>query len=110
MRAYIGTGSDEEKLALLQKYAPVNYLIARIFPVPVHYSLQPGQPVYHTEAYTLMKCPIVLFEEAIKAVQRDLPVQTPSDIPARPLVCLTPLLGDDDRNIRPKIDEIKRIS
>lgn len=31
----------------------------------------------------------------------ELPSQTPFDIPANPLVCITPLLGDDNDNIAP---------
>lgn len=33
-RAYVGFGSDKEKLALLQSHALVDYLIATPFPVP----------------------------------------------------------------------------
>lgn len=32
-RAYIGTGSDEEKLAFLRSRAPIDYLVARPFPI-----------------------------------------------------------------------------
>ena len=108
-RTYIGTGSDEEKLALLQKFAQVDYLIARMFTIPVKFRID-GKLIYHKDALNLMPSPIAFFEEAIKTLQNDLPVQTPLDIPAKPLVCLTPLLGDDAGNIRPIIDEVKRLS
>jgi len=48
----------------------------------------------------LLDNPVVLFEEAIQALHRDLPVQTPFEIPKKPLVCITRLLGRC-RNIRP---------
>ena len=108
-RAYIGTGSDENKLAMLQKFAQVDYLIARIFAIPVEFRID-GSLIYHKDALWLLDSPIAFFEEAIKALQSDLPSQTPLDIPVRPLVCLTPLLGDDAGNIRPIISEVKRLS
>jgi len=108
-RAYIGTGSDEEKMALLQQYALVDYLIARIFPIPSKFHID-GQPIYHKAGLDLMSSPAELFEEAIQALQRDLPSQTPLDIPTKPLVCVTPLMGDDDGNIRPQFSDIERYS
>ena len=91
-RAYVGTGSDQEKSALLQKFAAVDYLIARIFPIPPKLHIQ-GQPVYHKAALDLMDSSIDLFAEAIQAIQRDLPSQTPLDIPSKPLICVTPSSG-----------------
>ncbi len=107
-RAYIGTGSYAEKLAFLQKFASVDYLIARIFSIPVRFRID-GQPLYHKDALSLLNSPIELFEEALKAIQSDLPIQTRLDIPQKPLICLTPLLGDDNGYIVPKIDEVVHI-
>ncbi len=104
-RTYIGTGSFAEKLSFLQKYAAVDYLIARIFPIPKRFKID-GKPLYHKDALALMDSPVALFEEAIKAMQSDLPSQTHLDIPLKPLVCLTPLLGDDNGYIVPRIDEV----
>ena len=48
-RAYIGMGSDEEKLAMLQKFAQVDYLIARIFTIPAKFRID-GELIYHKDA------------------------------------------------------------
>ena len=45
-----------------------------------------------------------LYEDAIAALQADLPGQTPYDIPDRPLVCITPLLADDAGTITPQFE------
>jgi hypothetical protein len=62
-----------------------------------------GQPIFHKSALDLINT-IDLFYEAIDSLQRDLPSQTPLDIPAKPLVCITQLMGDDG-NIRPFFNE-----
>jgi hypothetical protein len=102
-RAYIGQGSDEEKLEQLQSLASTDYLIARIFPIPKKYHIH-GQPFFHKSGLDLMET-IDLFQEAIEALQSDLPSQTPLDIPDKPLVCITPLFGNDDGDIRPFISD-----
>ncbi len=43
-RAYLGSGSDDEKLAMLQKYAKTDYLIAKAFPIPKQFHIN-GQPI-----------------------------------------------------------------
>ena len=102
-RAYIGEGTDEEKLEYLRDHATKDYLIARIFPIPQKYHIE-GKPIFHKAGLDLME-PIDLFSEAIETLQRDLPSQTPMDIPTKPLVCITPLFGDDRGNIRPIFPE-----
>ena len=104
-RAYIGRGNDEEKLEQLRKLASTDYLIARIFPIPKKYHLN-GEPIFHKSALDLMDA-VDLFQEAIEALQDDMPSQTPLNIPGKPLVCITPLLGDDHGNIRPFFNEIE---
>src|ERR1035437_5668829 len=37
-RCYVGSGSDEEKLALLRRFAQTDYLIAQPFPVPERFT------------------------------------------------------------------------
>ena len=103
-RAYIGMGSDEEKLAFLKKFSMIDYLIARIFTIPTQFQIN-GKPLCHKEFLVAMGGLIALFDEAIQAIQNDLPSQTSLNVPARPLVCMTPLLGDDDGKVQPKIDE-----
>ena len=105
VRAYVGQGSDDKKLEQLRSLASIDYLIARIFSIPKKYQLE-GQPIFHKSALDLMPT-IDLFCEAIEALQADLPSQTPLNIPDKPLVCITPLLGNDNGNIRPFFDEIE---
>lgn len=99
-RAYLGFGDDQENLTLLQKFAIHDYLIARPFPIPERFGIQ-GKPLFHKSAMDQLDSPIALFEDAIRALNRELPSQTPFEIPKRPLVCITPLLGDDAGNIQP---------
>lgn len=102
-RAYLGYGSDAEKLAFLQQFAKKDYLIAQPFPIPKSFWVM-GKAVTHQS-----RVPSIgssgLFEEVFKALNDALPSQTPFNIPAKPLTCITPLLGDDDGNIRPHFSE-----
>jgi hypothetical protein len=102
-RAYLGTGSDEEKLALLKKHSTTDYLIARLFQIPKGMTTH-GLPVIPKAGLKILDSPIAIFEEAIKAIQNDLPNQTPLDIPKSPIVCVTTLVGDEGGNIYPVID------
>lgn len=109
-RTYVGRGSKEEKLRQLQDLASVDYLIASIYPIPGKYHTQiDGQrmPVFLKAALDHMNT-VELFEEAITDLQSKLPAQTPLDIPDNPLVCITPLLGNDADNIRPFFTETER--
>ncbi len=105
-RAYLLEGSDKDKLNELQRLSTTDYLIARAFPIPARLGIN-GKPIFHESAFITFD-KIGLFEDAINTLQSELPAQTPFDIPAQPLVCFTPLLGDDDGNIRVKIDEVTR--
>lgn len=102
-RAYLGYGSDAEKLGFLQQFAKKDYLIAQPFPIPNRFWVM-GKAVTHQS-----RVPSIgssgLFEEVFKALNDALPSQTPFNIPTNPLTCITPLLGDDDGNIRPHFSE-----
>lgn len=104
-RAYMGIGSDSEKLAFLKKLSEIDYLIARPFPIPkrFHISGVGGLAVYHKVGYDLLENKVSLFEDAIKQLQSELPSQTPFDIPLQPLVCITALIGEENGNIVPII-------
>jgi hypothetical protein len=39
-RAYVGTGTDDEKLTMLDRLANVDYLIARPFPIPERFHIE----------------------------------------------------------------------
>ena len=111
-RAYIGQGSDDEKLELLQRFAAVDYLIARPFPIPAAFHIRvgesgPTQAVAYRRALDGL-APLAIFEDAISALNADLPAQTLLEIPAHPLVCLTTVVGDDDGSMRVVIGAKKR--
>jgi hypothetical protein len=114
-RAYVAMGSDEEKLHLLQRHATLDYLIATPFPVPER---------FHTTFIELdgnKKMPVALrsaieatvglqniFEDVFVAMEKALPAQTKLSIGTDPLVCITPVLGNDDGALRVNIGGEKR--
>ena len=107
-RCYVGSGDDEEKLALLRRFAQTDYLIAQPFPVPerFHTTIIEGDtrkklPVVHLTSVEPLGGPQVLFEEAFVALERQLPAQTSLSIGQQPLLCVTPLLADDNGEIKP---------
>jgi hypothetical protein len=118
-RAYVQSGSDDEKLAYLQRFARTDYLIARPFPIPERYhtTITEGRvskkmPVTLVQALETHGGPVTaadLFDEAFKEIEKDLPAQTTLSIPEDPLICLTGLYADGAGNIRPQIDEQKHI-
>ena len=114
-RAYVGQGSDDDKLELLQRFATVDYLIARSFPVPETFHIRLAesgtkQAVAYRRALDILGDPLAIFEEAIRTLNADLPAQTNLEIPPQSLVCLTTLLGDDDGNIQAVISAKKRFT
>lgn len=114
-RAYVGHGSDDEKLEQLQKYATVDYLIARPFPIPEAFHVRLAgsgakQPVAFRRALDVLSTPLAIFEEAIRTLNADLPAQTKLEIPPQPLVCVTTLLGEDDGNMQVVISAKKRFA
>lgn len=107
-RCYIGSGSDEEKLALLRRFAPTDYLIAQPFPVPerLHttFVTEDGTrklPVIGTGPVERMGGPGMLFEEVFVELEKQLPAQTRLSIGRDPMICITPLLGSEDGNLSP---------
>jgi len=108
VRAYLATGTEEENLAFLRKLAMTDYLIARPFTIPEAFRVTLKSAtgsrrlaVADLNAVQLLGSPIALFEEAIKQMERDFPAQSKLRVPDSPLVCVTPLLGDDKGNITP---------
>ena len=99
-RAYLGTGSDAEKLAFLQQFAKTDYLIARSFPIPEDFRIE-GLPISHKSMLELPGSSIALFAQAIQTLEDELPEQTPYEIPDQALICITPLLKDHAGNLQP---------
>lgn len=101
-RAYIGVGSDEEKMAMLERFANIDYLIARPFRVPERFHTdmeRDGErarvPVMHSSLLNSFDSPLVVYEEAIQALEAELPAQTNLRIPHDPIMCSTALLADN---------------
>ena len=107
VRCYIGVGSEQEKLRFLQQHANLDYLIAKPFPIPKRFHVN-GMAVYHKAALDLLEHPIDLFKDAIQAMERELPSQTKLSIPKLPLVCITPLFGNDQGETYPRFNDRHR--
>jgi len=113
-RPYVHSGSDEEKLAFLQRFAQTDYLIARPFRIPecFHSAVTEGKvrkkmPVMLMQILETHGGPVTaadLFDEAFREIEKDLPAQTTLSIPEGPLVCMTGLYADENGSIRPQID------
>ena len=102
-RCYVATGPDEEKLALLQRFAATDYLIASSFPVPERFHTtiitECGQQKYAVAGKAALDVTggvQVLFEDAFAELEKAFPATTKLTIGRSPLVCITPLLGNDD--------------
>jgi hypothetical protein len=115
-RCYVHSGTDEEKLAFLKGCAETDYLIAQPFPVPEGFHVrlvgddkEQQIPVASYSAVRATVPFISLFEDAIQAMQRQLPAQTKLYIGSDPVVCVTPLLGDENGNMRPLTANIERV-
>jgi hypothetical protein len=115
-RAYVGFGSDDEKLTLLRQYAETDYLIAQPYPIPERFHITVREDgvarrmaVAHVSQLEPAGTGIALFEDAIKDLERQMPAQTRLTVGPRPVVCMTPLIADDDGRIEPRITEIVRL-
>jgi hypothetical protein len=115
-RCYVHSGTDEEKLAYLQSVAETDYLIAQTFPIPERFhttvsngNLSDKLPVATYSGIRKSVPFAALFEDAIQEMEKQVPKQTRLLIGKQPIVCMTPLLGDEDGNMRPLTDNIERI-
>jgi len=45
----------------------------------------------------------------MKELEKDFPSQSGLTLPENPLVCVTPLVGDEDGNIKPEFTSTRRI-
>ena len=117
-RAYVHKGNEEQKLEFLQGFAEKDYLIAQPFPIPDCYHMEiitkvckKKLPVFPTNLLDVHGGPVTianLYEEVFRQIEKQLPVQTNLTISRDPLICVTPLLGDDYGNITPKFDSRSR--
>ena len=108
-RCYIRSGSDEEKLEFLRQCAETDYMIAQVFPIPERF-----HPTFN-EAGDRRKMAVialdslepcggvqVLFNDAFQQLEAQLPATTKLSIGRDPLVCITPLLGEDNSELLPQ--------
>ena len=109
-KAYVGVGSDEEKLEFLQQRASLDYLVADPFEIPRRFHIQIGtgrnsvvMPVADVYMLQTLDSPIALFEDALKAIESRFPAQNQLGIPQDPLVCTTPLMQNKKGVIEPRV-------
>ena len=112
-KAYIGVGSDAEKLEFLRQRASLDYLIAEPFEIPQKFHVQiknfksgdaTTMPVGHVAMLqNILDSPIALFEDALKEIENRFPAQSELEIPQHPLVCTTPLMQNSQGIIKPRI-------
>lgn len=107
-RCYVHSGTDEEKLAFLRSCAETDFLVAQPFPIPerLHATVVEGNnrqkmPVASHSTLQATDGVGVLFEEVFEQMEKQLPAQTKLSFRRDPLVCITPLLGDEHGNMRP---------
>lgn len=124
-RAYVCTGNDEDDLAFLERLAATDYLIAKPFSIPKPFHIRQTAvetgvdeilAVAHVTIVTqnavalgMVGSQITIFEEAIKQLEKEFPAQSGLNVPENPLVCITPLVGDEDGNISPEFKSTRRI-
>ena len=107
-RSYVHNGTDEEKLALLRRFAETDYLIAQSFPIPerLHITIVEGdeQRKMAVASVPALEATVgvgALFEEVFQEMENQLPAQTKLCIGQDPFVCITPLIADERGNMRP---------
>jgi hypothetical protein len=116
-RCYVGTGTDEEKLASLHRFAHTDYLIAQHFPLPprLHTTLvsdgaQKTLPMVSRRAVDELGGTHLLFEEVFAEMEKQLPARTRLSIGRNRLVCITPLPADEEGRIRPEYSRRERMA
>ena len=111
-RAYVGSGSEEEKMRLLRERSQTDYLIAKSFSLPERYrtafpivdGTQTETAVIPVKLLALEGGPLPvadLFEEALQQLWSEMPKPNSLVLPAKPLICLTPLLLDKSFQVTP---------
>ena len=59
-------------------------------------------PITNTSVLAGLNNQVDLFEDAIKALESEFPAQTKLEIPRDPVVCITPLFGDENHEPVPR--------
>ena len=115
-RSYIHSGTDEEKLTFLRSAAETDYLVAQSFEIPERFHTtitnEHGTDKLPVASYAGIRASVpfvMLFEDAILEMEKQVPKQTRLTIGQNPIVCMTPLLGDEEGNMRPLTEHSERI-
>lgn len=115
MQHYVATGSDDEKLQLLQERSRRDYYTApavpitqRFFTMRIDGTEMRRVPVVKPEALELLGGPLPLFEDAIQQLEAGVLKRQNLAVPQHPLMCVTPLLADDEGTLTLRIDRVVR--
>ncbi|MEI7555684.1 hypothetical protein [Candidatus Chlorohelix sp.] len=116
-RLYAYSGTDQEKLAFLQERALLDYLVADPFEIPKRFHVtihspegQKCYPVAYVAMVTDPDSPLILFEDALKELDKRLPSQTTLPIPEDPLFCMTPLMQNRQGVLKPHIEGYQKFT
>lgn len=108
-RCYVRTGTDEEKLEFLRQLAQSDYMVAQMFPIPERFhttfvegSEKRKMAVIALDSLDPLGGVQILFEDAFQQLESELPRTTDLSIGRDPLVCITPLLMDDNNQFQPQ--------
>ena len=108
-RSYVRSGTDEEKLEFLRSLAETDYMVAQLFPVPerFHTTFVEGEeerkmPVVGRDSLGPLGGEQILFEDAFQQLEKELPATTKLSIGRDPMVCITPLLADENNELHPQ--------
>jgi transcription initiation factor IIF auxiliary subunit len=113
-RCYVHSGTDEEKLAFLQSVAETDYLIAQSFEIPERFHTtiynEHGSDKLPVASYNGIRATVpfaTLFEDVMQEMEKQIPKQTTLRIGQQPIVCMTPLLADEDGTMCPLTENIE---
>ena len=118
-RAYLASGSDSEKLALLQRRAATDYVTATRYEVPSRFRVNFPDGTVQEKVATLNAVTdpnAQLFEETFRNIESELRTDpamreqraAAQKLPSNPLCVTTVLYEDDAGNIRPLITDDDR--
>lgn len=114
-RAYMASGTDDEKLALLKKLSSTDYMLAKPLPLPQRFSVTDGKETIRGVAHpaTAKDPNSQFFEEVFRYIENILPEKISYaageprmiklTIPDNPLCVTTALLEDENGSIMPVV-------
>ena len=98
-RAYIGTGSDADDLAVLHGGRHTDYPIGREFPVPERFC--PGEGAAPASVLDELKDRQDLFEDAVEQIRAGIPEGGGPGLGEKPFACVTALSRDGLGRVMP---------